>query len=268
MKTIIIDGVEYNLTPKVAFREGEWVVSPNGVYWHIDKISNNRYEVTSNTGKSANWPLGTNIYHSFSIIDAKDGDVLVNQNGEMPFIFKECKDNHIYCYCGYTNRKDVFFDRFVNGKGEELQWLNLYYEQAYPATKEQREKLEKAIHEAGYEWDAEKKEVKKIKQEQTELPNGEDYGIDSLYHAARILEKTLGEVDGYQSDDGILEHKCAIEAVKRLYKQKPAWSEEDEEKINKLLQFVQNMEDFQAIPNRYKQYKDILKSLKERMKGE
>ena len=61
---------------------------------------------------------------------------------------------------------------------------------------------------------------KRVEQEQTELPNGEDYGIDSLYHAARILEKILGEVDGYQSDDGILEHKCAIEAVNRIYKQK------------------------------------------------
>ena len=52
-------------------------------------------------------------------------------------------------------------------------------------------------------------------------------GIDSLYHAQRILEKTLGSVDGYQSDDGILDHKAAITAVKKLYEQKLAWSEED-----------------------------------------
>ena len=53
-------------------------------------------------------------YHKFDIQDAKAGDVLVNQDGEMPFIFKECKDNHVYCFCGYTNRKDVFFDKFVD----------------------------------------------------------------------------------------------------------------------------------------------------------
>lgn len=57
--------------------------------------------------------------------------------------------------------------------------------------------------------------------------NGEDYGIDSLWHAKNILEKTLGKVDGYQSDDGILEHKCAITAVMKLYEQKSTWSEED-----------------------------------------
>ena len=51
--------------------------------------------------------------------------------------------------------------------------------------------------------------------------NGDDYGIDSLWHAVRILENTLGKVEGYQSDDGILEHKCAITAVKELSEQKP-----------------------------------------------
>lgn len=47
--------------------------------------------------------------------------------------------------------------------------------------------------------------------------NGEDYGIDGLYHAIKILERTIGRVTGYQSDDGILEHKAAINAVKELY---------------------------------------------------
>lgn len=71
------------------------------------------------------------------------------------------------------------------------------------------------------------------KQKPMEDFNGDDYGIDSLWHAITILEKTLGEVEGYQTDDGILEHKCAITAVRKLAKerreQKPVeWSEEDE----------------------------------------
>ena len=48
--------------------------------------------------------------------------------------------------------------------------------------------------------------------------NGEDYSIDGLYHAIRILERTIGRVTGYQSDDGILSHEAAIDAVKELYK--------------------------------------------------
>lgn len=51
---------------------------------------------------------------------------------------------------------------------------------------------------------------KQCEQNLVELPKGEDYGIDGLYAAIDILKKTLGKVDGYQTDDGILEHKCAI----------------------------------------------------------
>lgn len=62
---------------------------------------------------------------------------------------------------------------------------------------------------------------KQDEQKTIEEVNGEDYGIDGLWHAQRILEKTLGSVNGYQSDDGILDHKAAITAVKKLYKQEP-----------------------------------------------
>lgn len=94
----------------------------------------------------------------------------------------------------------------------------------HPASKEQRDLLFQKMRESGYEWDFENKKLKK------ELPKGEDYGIDGLYHAIRILEKTLGKVDGYQTDDGILEHQCAISAVKELSKKKLIeWSKEDED---------------------------------------
>ena len=71
--------------------------------------------------------------------------------------------------------------------------------------------------------------------------DGEDYGIDSLWHAKNILEKTLGEVEGYQTDDGILDHKCAISSVDKLYKQsqsKQEWSEEDESNFQMIIDVI------------------------------
>lgn len=146
------------------------------------------------------------------------------------------------------------------------------------------ERIRKAIIEALKQLDREKCPVdtypyldwiawleKQGEQEQTEHPNGEDYGIDSLYHAARILEKTLGEVDGYQSDDGILEHKCAIEAVKRLYEQKPAWCEEDENGLNDALWAIQKARTIAKDENDMGNLwcaENWLKSIKEWMKGE
>jgi hypothetical protein len=99
----------------------------------------------------------------------------------------------------------------------------------------------------------EKKELEKIDNEEV---NGEDYGIDGLWHAQRILEKTLGSVDDYQTDDGILSHKCAITAVKKLYEQKP-WSEEDEAKLKSILFHIEDVENkdvidwFKSLKNRY-----------------
>ena len=44
----------------------------------------------------------------------------------------------------------------------------------------------------------------------------------------------------YQSDDGILEHRCAISAVKKLYEHKPAWSEEDERKLAESIALIRS----------------------------
>lgn len=61
-----------------------------------------------------------------------------------------------------------------------------------------------------------------------------DYGLEI---ALAILEKTLGEVQGYQTDDGLREHQTAIKAVKDAMKeQKPVWSEEDEKMLNRIIE--------------------------------
>jgi hypothetical protein len=157
--------------------------------------------------------------HLWSIEDAKDGDVLVSQHNQ-PFIYNgNYNDYKVGAYCGIEHTGEQFIDTYA-----EICWTDNEF--IKPATKEQRGILFSKMHDSGYEWDSEKKELKKIEDEEY---NGEDYGIDSLYHAQRILEKTLGKVEGYQTDDGILSHQCAITAVKKLYEQKPTeWSQEAE----------------------------------------
>jgi len=98
-----------------------------------------------------------------------------------------------------------------------------------------------------------------------ELPKGEDYGIDGLYHAIRILEETLGKVDGYQTDDGILEHKCAISAVKNLYEQKSSWSEEDEKFFKTALWHISNSISNDTNTDIHCDTTEWLKSIKERV---
>ena len=98
-------------------------------------------------------------------------------------------------------------------------------------------------------------------QKPAELPKGEDYGIDGLYSAIDILQKTLCKVEGYETDDGILEHKCAISAVKQLAKQKSSWSEEDEKELSRVIYMMEQLDLTESWSDCYA----FLNSLKDRV---
>lgn len=214
MKTIIIDGVEYNLTPKVVFREGDWVVSPNGVYWHIDKISNNRYEVTSNTGEGSNWNLDTNIYHKFTIQDAKDGDVLVFKNNIGGIIIcKSPTDYDTRSYCRLVS------DNFINK--EESGWDSTLL---VPAIKEQHDILMKAMTDAGYIFDFEKKELKKIEQKSAEWSEEDEKILNGLISSLVRIEANT------RTDSTSINYTFPREiAWLKSLKERYAWKPSDEQ---------------------------------------
>ena len=95
-------------------------------------------------------------YHLWSIQDAKDGDVLSTDNG-WTCIFKAFDGCVFSSYCFMDSQKWFCVvsseahtpDSRINGN-------------ILPATKEQRDLLFKKMKEAGYQWDADKKELKKI----------------------------------------------------------------------------------------------------------
>lgn len=209
---------------KPKFHEGEWVVDKDGLVKRILSYKNGVYKHTC--GYSAK--RFEDEWRRWTIKDAKDGAVLATPNCIL--IFKKLlpEDGGVsYCHYDFGSSTPQFdFNKDEN-------WYFGKETKVYPATKEQRGLLFKKMKEAGYEWSEETHELKEIDNEEI---NGEDYGIDSLWHAQQILEKTLGEVEGYQSDDGILEHKCAISAVKKLYAQKPVeWGEEDKKMLDDII---------------------------------
>ena len=90
----------------------------------------------------------------FTIQDAKDGDVLACE--EEILLFKSYSVQvRISLYCWYNGQTNNFHSKEVNDVS-----LNIR-NKIFPATKEQRDALMKAMNEAGYEWDIEKKELKK-----------------------------------------------------------------------------------------------------------
>ena len=191
------------------FKINDWITK-DGVTWQVSGIINNNYILLGQDDTTIKEKVSIidSEFHRWTIGDAVSGDVLVSD--ETTVIFKSIDIPNTRCFCTWfrVNQNDLLLSTLQNSAAYN------------PATQEQRDLLFKKMKEAGYEWDAEKKELKKIEQKVDVLPKGEDYGIDSLWHATQILERTIGKVEGYQSDDGILEHRCAIEVVKRLYSQK------------------------------------------------
>lgn len=93
----------------------------------------------------------------WTIEDAKDGNVLVHSSFMFDdFIFIYNNTSILQAYCYYSNERNRFI---IEDRGHHCPW-NM--QEVIPATKEQRDTLIKAMKESGYEWDAEKKELKKL----------------------------------------------------------------------------------------------------------
>lgn len=158
MKTIIIDGVEYNLTPKVSFHEGDWVMFNNkhqSIY-QVEKIEDVYYILRNTHGGT----FRVSVLHDeslrlWTIQDAKDGDVLAWDDSKCIALFKNIYDEYSFNSYG-----------FIGGCTGTFESRQSYHdiEGSHPATKEQRDLLFHKMHESGYEWDAEKKELIKIEQ--------------------------------------------------------------------------------------------------------
>ena len=103
-----------------------------------------------------------NEYHLWSIADAKEGDVLsIDFNGfQKIVIFKSLSHKGVEGY-GITAFKDrVDFPTSYGKEYYSKTWTNTLT----PATKEQRSRLFTELEKAGYKWDADKKQLRKIKQ--------------------------------------------------------------------------------------------------------
>ena len=236
-----------NLEPK--FKVGDWIVynrndSSREILYVYD-IRDGRYYFNDNIHFSWSVKECDEKSHLWATKDAKDGDVL--SDGTTIFIFKDLlSDDSVMSYCDCdtdSDESDAFCPLSVN----------LMCSKITPATKEQRDLLFKKMKESRYVWDTEKKELKKIEDEEY---NGEDDGIDSLRHAKNVLEKTLDrskeqflsfQIQAYlntasdelyakgkplYSEERLEEiHKCMLmwQTLHNAYfYQKPAWSKEDE----------------------------------------
>jgi len=143
-----------DFAPKVEpkFKVGDWITDGEAVS-HITSYSID-YGYQLETPKGTLFLSNDNVenkYHLWSIQDAKDGDVLAAY--DWVFLFKKLNTNgKPVCYCHYDIELGFAID------------ANTYISTGSyirPAAKEERDLLFQKMKEAGYEWDADKKELKK-----------------------------------------------------------------------------------------------------------
>ena len=147
------------------FKAGDWVVLTAGELSTTLQIANvdiNKKRYWFNEGSYL--PIvDEEGLHLWTIKDAKDGDVLCL--GDVIAIFKKyIGQEECICYCSFCD--NCYCSSCDNGgfeipieNGED----NVYgCTGTAPATKEQRDLLFQKMKESGYEWDANKKELKKL----------------------------------------------------------------------------------------------------------
>ena len=205
--------------PKFKVEKGKWYVCIKDL---LDNYANKAFckgDTYLSTQDGSLIPSNSNVpfevicagtyFRDWTIQDAKDGDVLYSLDSCQPFIYKERKPfEQATAYCG------------INKYGKFFVWNTkdciIVLEKYVPATKEQRDLLFQKMKEAGYEWDAEKKELKKIEQKSATM------SLDEAIEHCK--EKSCG------NNACALEHKQLekwLTELKELKEQKPAeWTGE------------------------------------------
>ncbi len=138
------------------FHEGDWLISNNkksiyqvievkrGIYVVRDNADNHEYHIGIEESEKSG--------RLWTIQDAKDGDVLYSPSHRLVWIYKD-KEHYYTCVNMNYVTENVATDGLISVPNDTC-----------PATKDERTILFEKIKEAGYELDAEKKELKKVEQ--------------------------------------------------------------------------------------------------------
>lgn len=195
-----IDKVE----PK--FKIGDWIT--NGEYtWKVTDTKPLDYTIQSPNGDEIDDTISyvDEHFHLWTIQDAKDGDVLFttcNNSNEMVFIYHGIEFDVFNCYFLYshTRNEHKIFNSACSVKAD-----------IYTATKEQRDLLFQKMKEAGYEWDAEKKELKKVEPKPAWSEEDEKKLQDVIYWFEIFCEKNQTKPEMKESLDWLKSFKDRVQ---------------------------------------------------------
>ena len=259
-----------NAEPK--FKVGEWVVDKNGTVQQILSYKNGIYKHTN--GYSSK--MFEDEWRLWDITkDAKDGNVLAVNKDDVILIFRGIGNEEWNDVIDYYCRYDCYQKEFIVQKDLEF-WGYIKDNQLKPATKEQCDTLMKAMANAGWEFDFEKKKLKKIPNALEEceiehIEHGKYYYCIKDYYSGGNKRVSKGEV--IQALRGMSMMALGVKAneyfipVKCIIGDRCDWSEEDENAIKVLMNIIRKSEIIDSIiytDSLKEKLYNWLKSLKDR----
>lgn len=166
-----------NVEPK--FNVGDWVTNGVDCTFQIASIKDGIYYDTNDCGSDIK--STEKSYHLWTINDTKDGDVLVYEDEISLY-----KHDIIACTNQGTTFGGFVYHCCYDGKRFITDSLYSLTEKdknnIHPATKEQHDLLFQKMKESDYEWDAEKKELKKMQWKPSK---------DQMYWLKDAIDETL-----------------------------------------------------------------------------
>ena len=244
----------YKVEPK--FKIGDWIVF-NGLILYIKEVVKGYYRTISKGGitNSYDWDID-NVARLWTIQDAKDGDVLyLQKDGKEHIIIykgvtKERFETFVSAYCAYNGIVEAFCFADVS------RYVDIAYEGIMPATKEQRDFLFQKMKEAGYEWNTEKKELKKIEQKQEWSSEDEKYFFNITYYLEHPT--LLGESNKHIAIEMINWLKSLKERVQ--LKPQQEWSEEDKDYYDAIIAKLEVTQEDAALTDNQMEFLKSLRS--------
>jgi len=249
------------------FHEGEWIIRSAEGFKHntyLVKEVKDYYACEDLKGQRVTFTLN-DVHKNFKlwdISDAKAGDIL----------FQDLMGGIIFIFDGVNPEMGILYSFIINNDGEDVLPYHIgkpntgigYVEEnkniIYPATREQRDLLFKKMKEAGYEWDADKKELKKIEQKPVTID------IDKMVNNYANNNEHGNEEFGKPVGCMIRAYRQGLNDAIRKVISKPAWSEKDESLLQRTISLIKwthkiiNEEGATEL-------QDWLKSLKQRIGG-
>ena len=254
--------------PKSEFKVGDWIVhnSSNTLY-KIASFSSGYYSLIDINGIHLYPCLCPNEYfHLWTLSDVKNGDILYSPSHHLIWIYKNNKEVYAGINMNYDSSLEIYTNFVIPSD-------------ACPATKKQCGALLAKMHEAGYDFDFEKKELKKVDQKPAETVKWSSQEENCICQLESLVKEKWRYAEKEHNNTSIKKMSELMFFLKTLNPNKKShgiilaeskqkWSEEDEKIALSIEQVMNCASLLNIVPEKIDKIKTWLNSLRNRVQSQ